>query len=87
MRPDPEMDALESFGTSMRRGRFMDALPEEEQRQITLIISPDGGAQVIEDTGADMGGEMPLDEEMGEPDAEQVGELNEEPEENELARR
>lgn len=76
---DPELAALEAFGTQMRRGRFKDALPEEEQREITLILTPGGGAQVVSDTGADpmmdgdpMGeaGEMP-----GAPDEDEALDL------------
>jgi hypothetical protein len=63
---DPELAALDAFGTQMRRGRFKDALPEEEQRQITLIISPGGQAQIVSDTGADDMGEMSPDDEMAE---------------------
>jgi hypothetical protein len=63
---DPELAALDAFGTQMRRGRFKDALPEEEQRQITLIISPGGQAQIVDDTGADPMAEMSPDDEMAE---------------------
>jgi len=49
MRPmddDPEMAALAQMGDQMGRGRFMDALPPEEQDAIRIIISPDGSVQV-----------------------------------------
>lgn len=70
MRPeeDPALAALSDLCTSMRRGRFKDALPEEEQRQITLILTPQG-AEVVSDTGAE--------EEMAEPADEAALEMEE----------
>lgn len=72
---DPELAALEAFGTQMRRGRFKDALPEEEQRTITLILTPGGGAEVVEDSG-DPGAEV-------DPMAEEAGEMPGAPDEDE----
>lgn len=45
------MAALAELGTKMRRGRFMDQLPEEEQQEIRIIISPEGEVRV--EGGAD----------------------------------
>lgn len=72
---DPALAALSDFGTKMRRGRFMDALPEEEQREITLLISPGGVAEVVSDTGAEPA-ETPEEEAAeveAEPDGDEMG--------------
>lgn len=61
MRPmddDPEMAALSQLGGQMRRGRFMDALPAEEQEAIKIIISPGGGITIEGGSGdVDMDGQ------------------------------
>jgi len=66
---DPELAALDAFGTQMRRGRFKDALPEEEQRQITLIITPGGGAEVLSDSADPMTDMDPMGEAGEDPAA------------------
>ena len=49
---DPKAAALSRMATTMGRGRFKAALPEEEQREITLILTP-SGAEVVSDSGAE----------------------------------
>ena len=63
---DPGMAALNAMSTKMRRGRFRDALPEEEQREITLILTPGGGAEVVSDSGAVDGPMEEAEEAMGQ---------------------
>lgn len=64
---DPSLDALSMLGRTMGRGRFMDALPAEEQEAIRIVISPGGGVTISGGGGdVDMDGQTAENEEAAQ---------------------